>query len=188
MDLLWICSLQAIEDNEVSVPYAGGAGDLHSITVIDTKGERQPSVVSLVSGAPGLVGNDVPLLRFAMIHATKYLSIALSDVKGKELGLSDLVEGGFSRNYPGTDIKVTFDGSSTVTNGQAQEVEAPSGTYTLTVKGLKPFGNPNPPADFDTWISAPIKVENKLITNLENYIKVEYLICKLSILILINNY
>ncbi|KAK9760330.1 hypothetical protein K7432_015759 [Basidiobolus ranarum] len=135
------------EDNEVSVPYAGVAGDLHSITVIDTKGERQPSVVSLVSGAPkkvySLVGNDVPLLR-----------------KGKELGLIGLVEGGFSRNYPGTDIKVTFDGSIIVVkNGRAQEVEAPSGTYTLTVKGFKPFGNPNTPADFDTWTSAPFEVK-----------------------------
>ncbi|KAK9763753.1 hypothetical protein K7432_009302 [Basidiobolus ranarum] len=95
-----------------------------------------------------------------MIHATKYLSIALSDVKGKELGLIGLVEGGFSRNYPGTDIKVTFDGSITVVkNGRAQEVDAPSGTYTLTVKGLKPFGNPNTPADFDTWTSAPFEVK-----------------------------
>ncbi|KAK9670874.1 hypothetical protein K7432_017326, partial [Basidiobolus ranarum] len=120
-EVLWIYSGYVYfkplnsEDNEVSVPYAGVAGDLHSITVFDTKGERLPSVV---------------------------------------------IEGGFSRNYPGTDIKTTLDGSITVVkNGRAQEVEVPSGIYTLTAKGLKPLGNPNTPADFDTWTSAPFEVK-----------------------------
>ncbi|KAK9695998.1 hypothetical protein K7432_012699 [Basidiobolus ranarum] len=154
------------KDNVVRVPYAGVAGDLHSVKVIDLKGERQPTVVSYITGLPKdeytLVGADVPRISFPLIHATKYLSIALGDAKGQEVGLLGLVEGGFSRNYPGTTVKIAFTGTITVVkDGKAQEVQAPSGTYTVIVKGLKPFGSPNKPSDFDTWVSKPFAVKRK---------------------------
>ncbi|ORX94412.1 subtilisin-like protein [Basidiobolus meristosporus CBS 931.73] len=146
--------------NTVRVPYTGVSGDLHSVKVIDINGERQPTIVSLATGAPAkefnLATGNVPLISFPLIHATKYLSIAVADAKGAEIGLIGLVEGGFPRNTPGTAVRVTFDGSVTVVkDGKAQDVQVPSGTYTIVVKGLKPFGSSSNQADFDTWVSAP---------------------------------
>ncbi|ORY08179.1 hypothetical protein K493DRAFT_309966 [Basidiobolus meristosporus CBS 931.73] len=152
------------KSNVVRVPYSGVAGDHHSRKVLELKGEKAPVVVDFTTRVPKkeytLVGADIPLIQFPLIHPTKYLSVALADVKGKEVGLITLSEGGINRNYPGTTTSIKFDGIITVVEkGEAKEVPAPSGTYTVVIRGLRPFGVKTKPEDFDTWVSAPFVVK-----------------------------
>ncbi|KAK9674953.1 hypothetical protein K7432_016764 [Basidiobolus ranarum] len=135
-------------------------GDLHSVQVGATKGDRQPSIVNVVTEKLAKMYTPSWERYFSsppIIHATKYLSITITDVKGKEIGDIYSKEGRFSRNFPGEVTNIIFEGSISIhQNGEEKRVPLPSGT--CIIKGLKPFGNTNRPIRFDIWTSAPFEL------------------------------
>jgi hypothetical protein len=147
------------------VPYAGFMGDYQTMSVMPPTSYGFPWLATLTSGsyynqAGGatytLAGADIPYFLVHFDHGAQVLRMAVTDANtGKSWHWADN-EKYIARNSTGTGFyAIPWDGS-TYQGGKSYAV--PSGQYTMSISVLKPLGDPNNPADWETWTSPTITV------------------------------
>ena len=148
----------------VRVPYAGFKGDYQSIQLFTLAGF--PQLAKLVGGSltlqPGgatftLKDDDVPFILVHLNHQSRLVQFTVEDLQGKDWHTAfsaDYVP----RNSAANSLFVfTWDGVTTVGKGK-KTFTVPNGQYRLTLSVLKALGDPDNPADVETWSSPVVTI------------------------------
>jgi len=146
------------------VPYAGFKGDYQSIQALAPTAYGFPWLARLAGTsytkqADGAVftlqGDDVPYVLVHLDHQVRLLRLEVFDAKGKAWHRA-LNEEYVGRNSAATSFfALPFDGT-TVQGKKTYEV--PNGQYVLKLSVLKALGDPNNPADWETWTSPMFEI------------------------------
>ena len=149
------------------VPYAGFVGDYQSIQALAPTAYGFPwlakdidgSLYPQVDGASfSLANGDMPYVLIHFDHQVQQIQLLVTDpVSGRNWQYIDNSKY-IPRNASATDPNVglfyswTFDGSTFTPSGK-NSFTVPNGSYFITVRALKALGNPDNPADWETWTS-----------------------------------
>jgi minor extracellular serine protease Vpr len=144
------------------VPYMGVTGDYQAVTVLGLRSSGFPRLTrgDLTAVADGAVftmtdANHIPYIVFQLAHAARTLKAEVfTATAGGTTGKSWHVAFQFDylgRNSTSSGVfGVGFDG--TTTNGNKLSTLA-NGSYVIVLSALKPLGDTNNPADWETWQS-----------------------------------
>jgi minor extracellular serine protease Vpr len=157
-------------DNSLRVPAAGLKGSYQSIVVLAPTAYGFPWMASVVgtSYVPQtaattytMQGNDVPYFLVHLDHQCAKLQLVVTETAtGKNWQFADN-ESYLPRNAnnTGTSFFFSIPWDGTTANPSGHNIRTvPNGQYTVTLRVLKALGNPDNPADWETWSSPPINV------------------------------
>ncbi len=153
---------------ELSVPFAGFKGDYQGFQILTPTANGFPWLAQLIGtsyfnrpagGTYTLVGNDVP---FLLAHFDHQLTKFYVEIRNASDGQPvhpvfyyAMKEEFLPRNATSTGFfAFAWDGTRLHSNGNHNKVkEVPNGQYILVIKALKPLGDENNPAHWETWTS-----------------------------------
>jgi subtilisin family serine protease len=161
------------------VPYVGFMGDYQSLPVLTSASCGLPAVFQLKAeasdaclgggisrlGATGatftLQGTDFPILLYHLNHQARKLNVQIYKVNGSPVHPVFNYAGQFAylpRNSTATAFfEFDWDGTRGQDNGSnGKRKVVPNGTYKLKLSVLKPLGNENNSADWETFTTPPI--------------------------------
>jgi minor extracellular serine protease Vpr len=153
--------------NPLRVPYMGVTGNYQDVKVLGTAGAAGLPLLARVTGGTTItpVGNGavftmadadhIPYILYQLAHAARTLKAEVFSAQaGGTLGKAWHSAFQFSylpRNTASTNFFAQgLDGSTT--NGHF-EYTLPNGNYVVVMSALKPLGDSNNPADWETWQS-----------------------------------
>jgi subtilisin family serine protease len=163
----WIVLTPQGGGTTLRVPYAGYKGDYQAQQLLTSGTKSYPWLAKNGSGGftnqPSgatftLQSGDIPYVVYHLEHGARRVKLDVYDaVKGKPYGnVADV-------DYVGQATTASGNGSfswngTTLFNKQAYKV--PNGTYVLKLSALKPLGDANNPADWETWTSPVITLNH----------------------------
>ena len=148
------------------VPYAGYKGDYQAQQMLTgaTKGypwlaKLGANFVNQPTGATfTLQSGDIPYVVFHLEIGARRIKLDVYDsVKGKPYGNIADVDYVSQATTPSETYRLTWNGT-TVLNKSAYT--GPNGTYVLKLSVLKALGDPNNPADWETWTSPVVTLNH----------------------------
>jgi subtilisin family serine protease len=163
----------------LGVPYVGFKGDYQSIQILTNANCGLPALFQLKASASDsclgagiqrigpsggtftLQGSDVPILLFHFNHQVRKMYIQVENADGSFVhpvfNFADK-EQYLSRNSTATAFfEFDWDGTRGQDNGSnGKRKVVPNGTYKLKLSVLKPLGNENNSADWETFTTPPI--------------------------------
>ena len=153
------------DGNTLSVPYAGFSGDYQAQQVLSGAGSGFPWLAA-VDGprldhitASGhtftMTGTDFPTLVYHLNLPARQLNVQVETADGSFVqpvfNYADK-ESFLARNSTATSFSTfTWDGTRGQDNGNNKTKVLPNGTYMLKLSVLKPLGDPNNSADWETF-------------------------------------
>ncbi len=152
----------------VRVPYAGMKGDYQSVPILTAGGTFGFPWLAKVSGstyykqAAGVTytmqNGDIPYVAVHVDHQVRRLRLEVKDATtGKSWHRAFPDEQYLGKNSTSTGFwGFAFDGT-TVNGNKTNEV--PDGTYVLVLSVLKPLGDENNPAHWETWTSPAFTID-----------------------------
>ncbi|MGZ6141688.1 MAG: S8 family serine peptidase [Myxococcales bacterium] len=151
----------------IRVPYAGFKGDFQSIQVLKPTANGFPWLAKLAGGsftkqAAGATFNvaagEIPYFLAHLDQQPRTFRIQIFDADGRDWHWAARDDYD-PRNSTATGFYAwTFDGTTT-TGAKGQKAFAvPAGTYTAQIQVLKALGNPDNPADWETWTSPSFSI------------------------------
>ncbi|MGI9102946.1 MAG: S8 family serine peptidase [Terriglobales bacterium] len=146
----------------LQVPYGGIVGDYQAIQVLKPTPNGFPwlarvvgtSYVKQLDGAVYTLANgDIPYILMHFEHQFQQLQMQVLDpVSGKNFQYIDNEKYLPSNSTPSGFYPFTFDGTTFTPSGK-NSFTVPNGNYVINVRALKALGNPDNPADWETWTS-----------------------------------
>jgi subtilisin family serine protease len=151
---------------KLRVPYAGMKGDYQSVPILTPTANGFPWLAKVsgttyykqAEGATFTMQNgDIPYIAVHIDHQVRRLRVEVKDaVSGKSWHRAFADEEYLGKNSTATGFwGFSFDG--TTINGKQVNV-VPNGTYVLVMSVLKPLGDENNPAHWETWTSPTFNI------------------------------
>jgi subtilisin family serine protease len=168
----------------LSVPWVGFKGDYQSIQILTEANCGLPALFQVKSGANDaclgsglqriggggatytLQGSDVPILLYHFNHQVRTMTIQVENADGSFVhpvfNFADKEQYLPSNSGPVVTPTATpvfefdWDGTRGQDNGNNKRKVVPNGTYKLKLSVLKPLGDANNPADWETFTTPPI--------------------------------
>jgi len=159
--------IQPSKGETLRVPAVGLKGSYQSIVVLAPTVYGFPWMSSLSGGSYNqqtaattytMAGDDIPFFLVHLEHQCAKLQMQVTETAtGKNWQFADY-ETYLPRNSSATGF-FAIPWNGVTANPASHNVRAvPNGQYTVTLRVLKALGNPDNPADWETWTSPPINV------------------------------
>ena len=160
------------EGNTLTVPYAGYKGDYQAQQVLSGAGQGFPWLaardganlrhVTTAGHTFTMTGTDFPVLVFHLNIPARLMNIQVENADGSFVhpvfNYADR-EALLPRNSTATSFfTFTWDGSRGQDNGNNKTKALPNGSYMLKLSVLKPLGDPNNSADWETFTTPAFTV------------------------------
>ena len=157
------------------VPYAGFKGDYQSTQILTPTPNGFPWLAQLVgtsyfnrpAGATyTMVGDDIPFFLMHLDHHARTMEFTVLRAADRRpvhpvFSKTDVFEYLGRNSTPGTFFAFTWDGTRMHDNGKGtpdHRKVVPNGQYVIVLRVLKPLGDVNNPAHWETWTSPTITI------------------------------